>query len=1032
MLSFKVLGEDQQIPNLEIVSMLEDSRGEIWIGLAHGGVIKYNSCQLEFFPEIKSLQGSPIMDIAEDKLGNIWFATFGDGLIKYDGNCFYTYTTQSGFPGDYIMCLHFTSEGKMMAGLNGQGIVDLNDDGFKASPLNRLLPNQKIWSLLEDHEGSIWVGLVQFGLCRISDNQIDVWSSSTHRHFPGGTIRCLYEDSINRIWASTNDGIVNFTQSPEGYKMNLFPDYPEQIHDILEISGKLWFASNLHGLFMLEGDDLIHLGSNQGLVNERIKCLLKDRESNLWIGSLGGGIMRLDSWLFQNYYKENGIPESVSAIAQLNDGRVIIASKGGGLYVKDGMGFSKYEIPDALDQVNIWALHVTENDEIWMATDGRGLVKLSDGQIKSWNNEDEFGNRFLCIEEDKTGIIYAGGFDGITCVYPNGISEKMTHKDLHGVEIWDLFFDSNQKLWIGTDGEGLWTLAEGETGKILVKAETNGELENAVITYIDGSIVGKIWLALEVNGLGKLECTDKESYKFTAFKHQDFENIDVYALAVLDAEVWLGTATGLIQIIHQEKGLSIKKYDRQDGIRTIQATSGRVHKDANQHLWWPTEKYLIEYLPENAKKQLTLPSVKIVDIGLMNEKTTNWAKISNNEGTFNKRSYWASLWKGYIEIENIEAWSHFPSDLSLSHEQNKINFHYSINSWNSSKSLEYQYHLKNFDKNWISVGNSTTAEYTNLPPGSYTFEVRVRDSTEQWSVPASFHFAITPPFWKTPWFIALAALTIGFLFYALLKWRLRRINQEKDLLEEQVELRTSELVEEKDKSERLLLNFLPAETVEELKEYGTASTKNYDQASVLFSDFKGFTRLSESITPQELIETLDLYFQAFDEVAIEYGVEKIKTIGDAYMCACGIPMENQHHAALLVAFGLHMLHLAQGINRNRKEHGEKAWKIRVGIHSGPLIAGVVGKTKIAYDIWGDTVNIASRMESCGEENKINVSAACKALCEEYFIFSGRGAVAAKNKGLLEMYFVEGFKSEYALDGNVMLANEAFFRKLRRD
>jgi class 3 adenylate cyclase/tetratricopeptide (TPR) repeat protein len=215
------------------------------------------------------------------------------------------------------------------------------------------------------------------------------------------------------------------------------------------------------------------------------------------------------------------------------------------------------------------------------------------------------------------------------------------------------------------------------------------------------------------------------------------------------------------------------------------------------------------------------------------------------------------------------------------------------------------------------------------------------------------------------------------------------------------------IAREQERSEKLLLNILPVETANELKEKGSATPKHYDLATVLFTDFKGFTNIAEKMTPHEVIEQLNTCFLAFDEICERHNLEKIKTIGDSYMCAGGIPVANVTNPIDAVEAALEMQRWMAKWKADKEAQGLPAWEIRLGIHSGEVIAGVVGKNKFAYDIWGDTVNLASRMESSGEVGKVNVSGTTYELIKHKFHCIHRGAVKAKNKGDVDMYFVEG-------------------------
>jgi adenylate cyclase len=212
--------------------------------------------------------------------------------------------------------------------------------------------------------------------------------------------------------------------------------------------------------------------------------------------------------------------------------------------------------------------------------------------------------------------------------------------------------------------------------------------------------------------------------------------------------------------------------------------------------------------------------------------------------------------------------------------------------------------------------------------------------------------------------------------------------------------------EEKDRSEKLLLNILPEETARELKEKGTATPKHYSLVSVLFTDFKGFTNIAEKLTPQELIEELNYCFFEFDKIIDKHNLEKIKTIGDAYMCAGGIPVANTTNPSSIVKAGLEIKAFMEQLKIDRELQGKDYWELRIGIHTGQVVAGVVGKNKFAYDIWGDAVNTASRMESSGIPGQVNISGTTFELIKDQFICTHRGKVKAKNKGEIDMYIVE--------------------------
>ncbi|MBL7766824.1 MAG: tetratricopeptide repeat protein [Chitinophagaceae bacterium] len=209
----------------------------------------------------------------------------------------------------------------------------------------------------------------------------------------------------------------------------------------------------------------------------------------------------------------------------------------------------------------------------------------------------------------------------------------------------------------------------------------------------------------------------------------------------------------------------------------------------------------------------------------------------------------------------------------------------------------------------------------------------------------------------------------------------------------------------KKRSDELLLNILPEEVAEELKEKGSAAAKHFDEVTVLFTDFKGFTQLSELLTPTELVAEINHCFSAFDHIMQKHQVEKIKTIGDAYMAVGGIPTPNKTHAMDVVNAALDIQQFMLDHKEKMEAAGKLYFEIRIGIHTGPVVAGIVGVKKFAYDIWGDTVNTASRMESSGEVGSVNISESTYALVRDQFTCTHRGKIQAKGKGEIDMYFV---------------------------
>jgi PAS domain S-box-containing protein len=260
---------------------------------------------------------------------------------------------------------------------------------------------------------------------------------------------------------------------------------------------------------------------------------------------------------------------------------------------------------------------------------------------------------------------------------------------------------------------------------------------------------------------------------------------------------------------------------------------------------------------------------------------------------------------------------------------------------------------------------------------------------------------------------------------------LERANQLLEDQKKEINRQKQLILDEQNKSEKLLLNILPFEIAKQLKSKGKAGARQYKTVSVLFADFKGFSRIIKDLEPKDLVNILDTYFAKFDEIIGRHYLEKIKTIGDAYMCAGGLPLRNKSNPFDAVLAALEIQNYMNQLNDSKVLNNLSIWELRIGVHTGPVVAGVVGRKKFAYDIWGETVNIASRMEQASHVGMVNVSGVTYKIIKDYFECDYRGKIEAKNIGKIDMYFVNRLKPEYSEDELGLIANEAFINYINR-
>jgi class 3 adenylate cyclase len=443
--------------------------------------------------------------------------------------------------------------------------------------------------------------------------------------------------------------------------------------------------------------------------------------------------------------------------------------------------------------------------------------------------------------------------------------------------------------------------------------------------------------------------------------------------------LWIGSFKGISQL--NQKRIITRIYGKSYGINGPDLRPRSFYKGNKGKLFFGTYSGYFVFSPDQLEKDVKPPQIvfsdfRLIEKGVQIEKN-NLLRVSSSQ----------------------------TKTIRLKHKQNTFTFEFAEIDYRSPEENRHFFMLENYNDNWIKAGSERRAMYYNVPPGKYVFRVKAANSNGIWAE-KSIDVVIAPPFWQTWWFKTLMAVIIIALFYGIFRWRTATLRKQKRILEQTVKERTAEVVKQKEKSEELLLNILPSEVADELKEKGYTTAKSFDEVTVLFSDIKGFTNVAEKMTAQELVKEINTYFSAFDGIIQKYGLEKIKTIGDAYVAAGGLPEKNSATVQNVVEAAIAMQTEIGKLKQERISSNKPFFELRIGIHTGPVVAGVVGIKKFQYDIWGDTVNLAARMEQSGVPGKINISQHTYELVKEQFHCVHRGKIEAKNKGQIDMYFVE--------------------------
>ena len=489
----------------------------------------------------------------------------------------------------------------------------------------------------------------------------------------------------------------------------------------------------------------------------------------------------------------------------------------------------------------------------------------------------------------------------------------------------------------------------------------------------------RLWVAT-ANGLGKLDLRDDRFHLFSTNDGlpNDFIN---GLLPEGDSAVWVSTDNGLSRLDLRSETFS--NYFDSDGLSKNEFNRISFHLAKDGRMYFGGINGVNAFYPN-------------AHYGRRKDKQSSQlllTEFDRFDGEKNYQQFW-----GLSSTKPIE----------LSYKDQMFTFHFSLADYKDPSNHLYSYKLDGYDKDWTERSPINLARYFNIPPGKYQFQVRASRGTGNWaSSELRIPITIKKAFYKTRLFQMLTLGFVSLLIYGIMRYRLHLVEKHEEELEELVRQRTLELETEKRKSDDLLLNILPAETAEELKQNGSAKARRFDNVTVMFSDFKAFSIIAKDMEPEELVAEIDHCFRAFDKIMDDFKLEKIKTVGDAYLCCGGFSSDDDADEAVrVIQAALKIQEFLTDTAHKRQASGRPCFQARIGVHTGPVVGGIVGIKKFAYDIWGDTVNISERLQSNGEVGKVNISKSTYELVKDRFGCTYRGKVSAKNQGEVDMYFIE--------------------------
>ena len=992
------------------------------------------------------LPGNNITDILQARNGYIYFGSY-TGLVRFDGIDFLTINRGFDPKYDFVSArkVFEDSAGNLWVGSNDEGAYRLGKDGsILKLDMSNGLPNNSIRAFTEDTNGNIWIGTAS-GVAYYTPDGKTVIPDGLDRYGEQNIlVQSLYCDTAGRIWLSSlNPGstyvwssgsfsrfkgfqslpadtaVSSIMQEQDGaFWYGIAPHYAvrtdgkggEQVYDLSfgdnestivgnifqDSTGNIWFSMD-RGLVIMHHGQLCYYDIQQGLIDNNVNCVFEDKEGNIWICTDRGGLEKLTLSKFRTVATES----TVNAIVEDKSRSLAWLGTDTGLlcYRYGDNTFHENELTEACRNCRIRHVGFDREGRMLISTygpQGQFRLTITGGSgadslrcsVERWGREEGLGHyKTRVAMEASDGNLYVGTTSGLSIIdhETGGIDTIHLSDGLPNEFIMALYEDDDGTIWGGTDGGGVFLLKDR---KVVRTYSTETGLAGNVVFKITRMDDGAMWIC---TGTGLSRITEEGIFNFDTTNGLGDDGVFQIMTDYTDT-AWFTSNLGVFSAkfsqmkemaTGNEKKLECRLYGRSDGLRSGGVTSTSLSmKDGEGRVWFTMIDGFAVYDPVKVINRAQ-PLVQIQSVSIDNETQDETA-----------------------------------DRIVIQPAGKRIRIKFTGLSFVSPEQIQFSYKLDGFENEYSPWSSAREVSFTNLKPGKYLFYVMAKNSEEEPSAIAEPLIIIKKPYiWQIWWFWLQIALFVILVTVLLIRNRYRKMKKYQIKLENEVAKQTKELrkqaeeLEEsnkelavaKDKAEELLLNILPRPIARELTEHpGSIIAKQYPNACVLFADLVGFTKMSDSMAAGDVVAILNSLFTRFDLRAKDSGVEKIKTIGDAYMAATGLTENSRNDGVKL------MLRMAQGMMQDVAEFNESKGlhlSIRVGVNCGNLVAGVIGKTKFIYDIWGDTVNVASRMESTGTPGCIHVTQEVWEQSNDEFSYGSPVEIEVKGKGLMKTYLL---------------------------
>jgi len=988
-------------------STVQDNNGVLFFGNANG-ILRFDGYNWNLIP----IKGIPRLSILNNKIFAGGYNTFGYVDIDESGNLYFKNLLQNNDLGEIgqiqeiTSCenaVYFTASNTLIKYNDTTGFVILDKSEHDIS-LHKTTCKE-LDNCVITHTFEKGIRVINQGKLQHPDSKV---------HFSNQTIENIFSFRDRLFIDNGHDKHIYYYTQNEFHELESksyigLKEYNTtnfiELNEFFSVTG-----TDKNGIFLIDSTDTViaHFEETNGLANNHIHHLFIDQSNNLWIAH-NTGVSRIEfPAAFTYFNKANGLEGTVNSILRYNKD-LYVATENGVFILDHGQG--NKGIPARFKLIKESSnggvdLYTMDNNLYY--TNHRGIYQ---------------------IKNKKAILFYDAGYNAF-----NVLEVSKFNKNL---------------IYLGTDS-GLLVLKYigNKWIKIGVLQNFNYQIKNIVEGH-DGSV----WVVTEYNGCFRIPPNDFFDINSSIDQFEANRGLPTdlqWITPVKTSEsVLFMTSKGVFRYDSKKEGFIEDKQFGKEFLSSDRWVYPIV--EDNQKNYWFSEvitdqnfsrsAYVAKHLSSKNREVSKLPidKIKEFDIEYIYPDQNNIIWFGGNKGLIrfdfdqiNQKNIFSALVNGITTINDsiTNYYSLYGLNYSkLDITERNLRFDCAATDYISHNKTQYQYRLKRLNPGWSNWENSNIKEYTNLKSGEYTFEVRAKDINGNISEISKINFNIERPFYASA--IAIILYSIGLiLFLIVIYYWLKYINaNERFKLESIINLRTNDLVQEKEKAENLISRVLEKKTVNDFKKDHEGETRRIKMATVLFSDIHGFRKISDKVNSEILIDELDNFALKFDKVVKRFGIEKVKTIGDMYMCVGGIPDPNRTNPIEVIMAALELQNFMNEI-QHRRESAEQIWDLRIGIDTGPVIIGVSGRRKKSFDVWGATVNTANRLESAGEPGKINISGNTYLLVKDYFSCKYYGKVPVKNKGDIDMFYVEGFKPKLSENMNGIVPSKEFLAQLQ--